>query len=220
MRLKKSTKRSLLRFGWVALLALLPGREALAQPRAFFQVATPQGLDNRMNLSRVPVRAANGSIKYFDVALSFAVDAAGRLTIHNAATRITPSPELVVGAFRPGIYRNESDEYVVGAPGVAGSRVAGSIGTFDFGPLLNIGWVSGPIVGHPNEALLRSAGITFEGYSWGTVGAVGSTWSNFGFEPGHIVGVVQTGQSLTIHNFGDDNRVDTSAVFIFCSSCS
>ncbi len=213
-------KRRLLWCGLFCLFTLFPGGEAFAQPRAFFQFATPQGLENRMNLSRVPVRAANGSIKYFDVALTFTVDAAGRLTINNAATRITPSPELVVGAFRPGIYVNTAEEYIVGAPGVAGNRVSGSIGTRAFGPLLNIAWVSGPIAGHPDEALLRAAGITFEGYSWGTVGVVGSTWFNNGWEAGEIVGVVQSGQSLTIHNFGDDNRVDTTAVFTFCPTCS
>jgi hypothetical protein len=196
--------------------------EAWAQPRAFLQWGVPQGLDNRLNIARVPVSISTGVIKYYDVALTFTVDSAGRLVLNTTATKITPSPELTVGAFRPGIYEDSGDcEYTVGAPGVAGGgRVSGSLGggsgCFDE---LSVSWVSGPIAGHPNEAALRSAGITFQGYSWGILGEAHGDWVDLGWAPGDLVGVVQSGQQLTVHNFGNDNREDSSAVFTFCSSC-
>lgn len=206
----------------ILLVSLFLGSQAWAQPRAFFQSGTPAGLDNKITVTRVPVRNSAGAIRYYDVALTFSVDAAGRLTLNNAATRITPSPELVVGAFRPGIYTQGSFscEYEVGAPGVAGGgRVTGALGgSLDCSSDLNVSWVTGPIAGHPNESALRAAGITFQGYAWGVVGEADGAWSNW--NPGDLVGVIQSGQTLTIRNFGDDNREDSNAVFVLCPSCS
>jgi hypothetical protein len=204
----------------LALVALVSASEAWAQPRAFFQSGTPVGLDNRLNVARVPVRNSAGVIKYYDVALTFNVDATGKLTVNNAATKITLSPELVVGAFRPGIYEQGSlgCRYQVGAPGVlGGGRITGSLGgSLNCGSELDVSWVSGPIAGHPNEGALQAAGITFQGYSWGVVGE--TSWGGWG--SGDLVGVVQSGQNLVIHNFGDDNKEDSSAVFVACPSCS
>jgi hypothetical protein len=196
--------------------------DAWAQPRAFFQWGTSHALDNRINLNRVPVRDSAGSVKYYDVALTFNVDNAGKLSLNTTATKITQSPELVVGAFRPGIYEYDGCEYPVGTPGVvSGGRISGSIGgSSNCGAVLNVAWVSGPIIGHPNEATLRAAGITFQGYSWGIVGNLNFSWTNDGWKPGDIVGVVQSGQQLIIHNFGDDNREDMSAVFTLCPKCT
>lgn len=209
------------------LLGVFAASGLQAQPRAFFQLGTPSGVENRLVISRVPVRDNAGAIKYYDVALTFAVDAAGRLTLTTSATKITASPVLNVGAFRPGIYRGgvDSCEHVVGAPGVVGGgRVSGSIADASdciFDDLIfNASWVTGAIAGHPNEAAIRAAGIAYQGYSWGIVGEVGDSWQEVGWEPGDVVGVVQSGQQLVIHNFGDDNREDTSAVFTLCSSCS
>jgi len=208
----------------LALVALFSAAEAWAQPRAFFQSGTPAGLDNRLNVSRVPVRNSAGVIKYYDVALTFNVDAAGKLTLNNTATKITLSPELVVGAFRPGIYTQGSIgcEYQVGAPGVAGGgRITGSLGgSLNCGNDLDVSWITGPIAGHPNESSLQAAGITFQGYAWGVVGEVDSHWISQGWDSGDLVGVVQSGQNLIIHNFGDDSQEDSNAVFVLCPSCS
>lgn len=209
-------------FPLLLLTALFLTSEAFAQPLAFFQSGTPQGLDNRVVITRVPVRNSAGVIKYYDVALTFAVDSTGKLTQNTAATKITPSPELVVGAFKPGIYTHGSSgcKYRVGAPGVAGGgRVTGSLGgSLNCGNEIDVSWITGPIAGHPNESALRAAGITFQGYAWGVVGEVSSHWG--GWDPGDLVGVVQSGQNLTIRNFGDDNREDSNAVFVLCPSCS
>lgn len=209
------------------ILYLAAPREAEAQPRAFFQWGTANGVENRLSISRVPVTDGRGGVKYYDVSLVFNVDNTGRLTLNTGASRITASPNVAVGAFRPGKYyggRFNCDEFIVGAPGVVqGGRISGSIA--DDGCLLgdlsfNASWVAGPITGHPNEGALRAAGITYQGYSWGLVGEVGYDWDASGWNPGDLIGVVQSGQQLILHNFGDDNREDTSVVFTLCSSCS
>ena len=204
-------------------LALVSAMSAGAQPRAFLQWGAPSGLDNKLTVNRVPVVDAAGVIRYYDVALAFNVDSAGKLTLNSTATKILASPNLTVGAFRPGIYLGGAFtcEHVVGAPGVVGGgRVSGSIAESDCSVTFNASWVSGPIAGHPNEGALKVAGITFQGYSWGVLGGVDDNWQDRGWDQGDLIGVVQSGQQLIIHNFGNDNKEDTSAVFTFCSSCS
>ena len=198
-----------------------------AQPRAFLQLGAPSGVENRMSITRVPVSDKNGTIKYYDVSLVFNVDSAGRLTLNTGATKVTASPNVAVGAFKPGIYqggRFVCDEYTVGAPGiVGGGRVAGSIADKNCGLgylSFSASWVTGPIAGHPNEAALRAAGITYQGYSWGIVGDVGDDWPEIGWDPGDLIGVVQSGQQLVIHNFGDDKEEDSSIAFTLCPDCS
>jgi len=203
-------------------LAFLCAASAGAQPRAFLQWGTPSGLDNKLNINRVPVVDAAGVIRYYDVALAFNVDSAGKLTLNSTAAKIAASPSLTVGAFRPGIYRGGAFtcEHVVGAPGVVGGgRISGSIAESNCSRTFNASWVSGPIAGHPNEGALKAAGITFQGYSWGVLGEVSDSWQDTGWDRGDLIGVVQSGQQLIIHNFGNDNKEDTSAVFTFCSSC-
>jgi hypothetical protein len=209
----------------LAAINLVPPRVE-AQPRALLQLGTPQGLGNNLGITRIPVLDGSGVVKYYDVTIAFSVDSAGRLTINPSATKIALSPNLAVGAFVPGVYNGGPSgcEHTVGAPGIAGGgRIAGSIADSNcglFSLIFNASWVSGPITGHPNEAVLRAAGISFQGYSWGILGDVGQDWQNFGWSPGDIVGVIQAGKQLIIHNFGNDNKEDTSATFTLCSRCA
>ncbi|HEV2854924.1 MAG TPA: hypothetical protein VHC97_19185 [Thermoanaerobaculia bacterium] len=207
------------------LTALFFATKVHAQPRAFFQLATPQGLNNQMGITRVPVVDASGAIKYYDVTLVFSVDNTGKLSLNSSATKIVASPNLAVGAFTPGIYEGGPShcEHVVGAPGIVGNgRISGSIADDNCGLYslrFNASWVSGSITGHPNEAALRAAGISFQGYSWGVLGTVGDDWIGLGWNAGDVIGVIQSGRQLTIHNFGNDSKEDTSTVFTLCSSC-
>jgi hypothetical protein len=189
-----------------------------AQPRALLQMGTPQGLNNQLGITRVPVLDASGGIKYYDITLVFSVDNAGKLTLNSTATKIVASPNVAVGAFSPGTYRGGPDgcDHVIGAPGiVGGGRISGSISTTNCNHYSNFdaSWVTGPIAGHPNEAVLRAAGIAFQGYSWGIVGEAASSWTDIGWNAGDIIGVIQSGRQLVIHNFGNDNKEDRSAVF-------
>lgn len=217
-----------LRIGLAAVLLLLAfAAEARGQAKAFFQNATSVvAQDSRVNLNRVTVRDSTGAFKYYDIALVYNVAANGTLTLNTTASKITPSPALLVGSFKPGIYRSSLGgrlcDYELGAPGSAGgARVVASladIGQFAC-PLLNVSWVTGPISGHPNQQMLAEAGITFQGYSWGAVGEVGSTFSQLGWAPGDIVGAAQAGNLLVIHRYGDDSRLDSSVSFTFCPDC-
>lgn len=211
----------------IALAAIpLTASRVEAQARALLQLGTTQGLGNNLGITRIPVLDANGAVKYYDVTIAFSVDSTGHLTVNSTATKIVLSPNLAVGAFVPGIYNGGPSRcpHTVGAPGIlGGGRISGSIADSDCGLLslaFNASWVSGPITGHPNEAVLRAAGISFQGYSWGILGDVGQDWQDLGWKPGDIIGVVQSGQQLNIHNFGNDNKENTSATFTLCTRCS
>jgi hypothetical protein len=203
-------------FSLVAMLFV--AMKVQAQPRALFQMGTPQGLNNQLGITRVPVIDGRGAVKYYDVTLVFTVDGAGKLALNSGATKIIASPNIAVGSFSPGIYRGGPDgcDHVVGAPGiVGGGRISGSIAMTNCNSYsdLNASWVTGPIAGHPNEPTLRAAGITFQGYSWGIVGEAASSWADIGWNAGDIIGVIQSGRQLIIHNFGNDNKEDRTAVF-------
>jgi hypothetical protein len=208
-------------------MASLDPAGAAAQAKAFLQDATSVvAQDNRVNLNRVPVRGSTGAYKYFDIALVFNVAPNGTVTLNAAATKITASPSLAVGGFKPGLYTSSVDgqwcDYQVGSPGaVGGARTAGSLSLADGWSrcILSLDWVTGPVAGHPDQARLQEAGITTNAYSWGIVGGVGADFGVLGWEPGDIVGVVQTGNSLVVRNYGDDNRVDATANFTYCPTC-
>jgi hypothetical protein len=202
------------------LLAMLfVATSAQAQPRALLQMGTPQGLNNQLGITRVPVIDASGIVKYYDITIAFSVDSAGKIALNPTATKIIASPNVAVGSFSPGTYKGgpANCDHAVGTPGiVGGGRISGSIADSNCGLYslrFNASWVSGLIVGHPNEAALRAAGIAFQGYSWGILGNVGDDWAGLGWQAGDVIGVIQAGRQLTIHNFGNDNKEDSSAVF-------
>jgi hypothetical protein len=217
--------RTGLRFA-AALLIIGAASASAATPAAQLHNAfLINAQDARLNLNRVPVTDSNGVVKYFDIALGFNVAANGTLSINPSLTKFTPSPNLITGAFKPGRYSNtiagQWCVYHLGSPApVGGSRTAGSLtseGSSDCA--LAIDWVTGPVQGHPDQARLQQAGITTNAYSWGTLGTVGDDFTYLGWRSGHLVGVVQTGNSFVVRNYGTDNRVDLTANFTFCPSC-
>lgn len=180
----------------------------------FFQSSSIVGVGKNIHVTRVPVRDNAGRIQYHDILIPFDVDGSGNL--FPGTPEISLSPRLVVGSFNAGTYIGPSGyRYTVGGPGPApAGRTSWSLTTGSIS--FHVSWITGPIKGHPNEAQLRTAGINYSGYSWGTVGSsqIGS------FRSGNIIGAVQTGNQLVLHNFGSDNIEDTSLVFTLCATPS
>jgi hypothetical protein len=203
------------------------------EPAIFMQSATISGAGNALTLGRVPVKDANGKITYKDISMLFTVDNAGNVTLDPQSVSITSSPPLNAGTFKPGHYRgykacNEADckgDFTVGTGGGNGGRISGSIqrinifqgaGSADISDVFNASWTSGPINGHPDEAKLKAAGITSTAYSWGVMGTAGAFTKGSGWRAGDIIGAIQTGNQLTLVNFGDDNKSDASLTFDLC----
>ena len=205
-----------------------------AVPTIFMQSATINGASDALALTRIPVQDAAGKITYKNIIMAFDVDDQGKLSLRPSSFKITTSPTLLVGQFKQGVYQGsvhasyypyEVVLYDVGSPGVlTGGRTAGSIhsrpvsGAHEF----NAAWVCGSIKGHPNEAALKAAGITSSSLCWGSVQVTNNdsridTYP--GWKSGDIIGAVQTGNSLSIYNFGDDNVENAALVFTLCPTC-
>ncbi len=206
-----------------------------AVPAIFMQQATINGAADAVTLTRVPVRNAAGTIIYKDISLFFNVDSAGNVTLPSALVQITPSPTINVGAFKQGTYNGYSlapgcglnNNFKVGSPGVgSGGRISGSIQRINDSncDTFNASWTSGPITGHPNQAKLNAAGITSTAYNWGVMGTAGTTTASSngvrGWQAGDIIGAVQTGNQLSLVNFGIDNKADTALAFTLCPTAN
>ena len=197
------------------------------------QQATINGAADAVTLTRVPVRKADGSIIYKDISLFFNVDSVGNVTLPPTFVQITPSPTINVGAFKPGAYSgymvftycppDSNDDFTVGSPGVgSGGRISGSIQrvTCSSGNVFHASWTSGPITGHPLQAQLNAAGITSTAYNWGVMGTAGNQTVVSGWKAGDIIGAVQTGNQLSLVNFGVDNKADTALAFTLCPTAN
>ncbi len=89
-----------------------------------------------------------------------------------------------------------------------------------------MGWVTGPITGHPNQSSLKASQITTTAYSWGIVGSEQSIgyerllfpslqWGNHGY----VVGAAQAGNQVVFHLFTNlDNIEDKSASLTLCET--
>jgi hypothetical protein len=212
----------------VGVISIYSPSTLAVDPKIFLESSVIKGAGGIVEIRRVPVQDSVGAIKYLDISLSFDVNNSGEISLSPGSPQITPSPKLKVGEFKQGVYVGtiKSVLYDVGSPGVApGGRAAGSInfrsgtgvGSTEFCHL-NISWITGPIQGHPNEAALTAAGITSTALSWGTAGVVEKRCYP-GWESGNIVGAIQTGDQLSIHNFGKDNVEDSVLVFTLCPTC-
>lgn len=204
-----------------------PTTFALVDPAIFMQSATINGAADTVTLTRIPVRKANGSIIYKDISMVFDVDSVGNVSLDTTSVKITASPTLNVGAFKPGTYNGYklwvSSTFKVGSPGVSsGGRISGSIQritTVD-DDIFNASWTSGPITGHPFQAQLNAAKITSTAYNWGVMGTGGEYTINSGWKAGDIIGAIQTGNQLSLVNFGVDNKADATLTFTLCPTAA
>ena len=90
-----------------AVIGLISGyapETIAATPTIYLQSATINSAADAVTLNRVPVMNAAGTILYKDISMFFTVDTLGNVTLPPALVRITPSPTINVGAFKPGTY--------------------------------------------------------------------------------------------------------------------
>ncbi|MEQ1557613.1 MAG: hypothetical protein ABL933_01565 [Methyloglobulus sp.] len=178
-----------------------------AVPALFFEQSTSiTAASDTLKASRVPVRPATGAIKYYDIEFKFQVDATGAPILAPLYPVVSLSPALLSGAFKAGDYKDSAGNgiFTVTGPGAStGGRTNWSIVRKTASGFIG-SWTTGPIVGHPLQAVLTSQHITSTIYSWGTAGGNLST-SIYGCMSGGAnrlaVGFVQIGNQLALHGF-------------------
>jgi hypothetical protein len=213
------------------VLALGTNLAEAVTPRAAFGSALITGAEKRISVSRVPVINSAGVVTYKDITINFEVSSSGVLTLAPFNPTITASPSLLTSGFKAGNYKDgRGNKYVVSGPSAIPNttRTAWSM-AFVSGPdatQFSMGWVTGPITGHPNESSLKARRITTTAYSWGIVGSENEppgytsfpfyTW---GTNRGHVVGAAQAGNQVVFHLFSDlDNIEDGSVSLTLCAT--
>jgi hypothetical protein len=198
-----------------------------ATPTIYMQSATINSAGDAVTLTRVPVMNAAGTILYKDISMLFDVDNLGNVTLPSALVRITTSPTINVGAFKPGTYNgysvNGNNVFKVGSPGIgSGGRISGSIQriTLSSADVFNASWTSGPITGHPFQAQLNAAHITSTAYNWGIMGTAGQFTVSSGWKAGDIIGTVQNGNQLSLVDFENTNTAKRSLTFTLCPTAN
>jgi hypothetical protein len=187
---------------------------ATTTPVAQFQLATITGSGNSINVSNLPVVTSSGST-FQNLTILFDVSSSGGLTLAGGYPQVVASPVPQVNTFLAGNYQGPSTLYTgnfqvsLTGPGVApGGAMEWSLAA---SPSTNIctwpvgaTWYVGPITSNPLYPRLQKAGITSTAYSYGIVGSVvGSSFCSDFWATGVLIGVAQTGNTLTIVSFSD-----------------
>ena len=195
----------------VAVLAgaQTPEEATVSSPdNAYFQSATIVGSTNSISITHLPVKAGS-KVFYWDLLLPFEVDSYGN--VKTGTLDATPSPTLIVSAFKPGTYYGPSTilsgkaKIVLTGPGVWNgvytqwtiSSTSGSDNcTYpDSAAFYNVSALSG----NPIYSRLKKAGITSTAWSYGTGSSnCAQVWN---WPSNGIIGVSQVGNTLTIASF-------------------
>ena len=191
--------------------------QAPKAPYASFDQAILTGSGNTINATQIPVVTATGVVVYVNATLQFNVDANGNLTLASGYPQISPAPTLLTAGFKAGKY--------VGPTTILGGKAIINVtgpGVTDGGATMwsvstptgadpntypgSATWYVGPLANNPNASRIMKAGITSTALSYG-IGGNPNT-SGYNWAPGNLIGVSQTGNTITFFSFS--NRGDSS----------
>ena len=197
--------------------------EALPSSYAEFQYATITGSNNVLNVTMLPVVTPTGTV-YKNLTLQVTADAKGDVIVAPGSPSVVNAQQILASSFKAGKYVGPSsvndgkNQITVTGPGVVAggttvwSLVSSSETSVCTYPLSGT-WYVGPLSNNPLAARLKKVGITSTAYSWGVAGNPGLNnspscnpglnWSN-----GSIIGVSQTGNSITFSSFTSDGAFD------------
>lgn len=200
----------------IALLPLGAAAQSVGSPSAYFHHSTLTGSGATITAARVPVSTPGGKIVFRDVTLQLEADADGNLMLASGFPVVVQAPELPVLQFQAGKYlgpRNIANgKAVIRVGGPSASPGGGSVWSLlssdDADRCTYPGsatWYVGPLENSPQAARLKRAGITSTAWSYGVSGVgPGSSCLTFAYtnwDNGSLIGVSQSGNTLTIASF-------------------
>lgn len=185
---------------FLAALALL----ALAGPAA----ATDFRLDNavvtgsgrQIAITRLPLVTAAGATVHVDVTLTLTAGSGTNLSLVPGSLKTTPSVPLEAGALTPGRYR------VHGASPVLVMRLIGPTLGADNRPMWSLigesvgqqmNFYAGRIAGHPLQARLQKAGITWAGQAFGSTSR-NTSFDGWFFDERQLVAIQPLGRGAAV----------------------
>jgi len=191
------------------------GDEAAALPTSYaqFQYATITGSNDVLNVTMLPVVTPKGTI-YKNLTLQVSSNAEGEITVEPPT--VVPAPTVLANSFKAGTYvgpttiNNGQNKITIAGPGVVpgGTTVWSLTSSSDPNvctyPASATWYVGSPTsLGNPLYARLKKAGITSTAYSYGSAGnpSNSSCNPNDAWSGGSLIGVSQTGNSITIASF-------------------
>lgn len=191
-------------------------------PYALFQYSSLTGSGNTINLTRVPTVNSSGVTSYYDVTITFTVSSSGQLAI--ASSQFTPSPNLITAGFKAGPYVGPSTvlsgdaKIIVSGPGVASGgatewSLAAASGANAKTYPCSATWYVGPLTSNPLYSRIQAAKITSTAYSYGVIGSGGCDTESGYWEPDSLIGLSQTGNTLTIVTFSYAGTEDHSTPY-------
>jgi len=201
-----------------------------ATPSMQLQYASIVGTGNTVTISRVPVTTSTGTIVFEDITTQFAVGANGQITIAAGSPKYLVSPTLPVANFKAGLYDGpnfgaNSDyqgmQVVVAGPGTAAAvatewtlttpTTSTASCTYPGSATWYVGAPTDP--NNPLAARLKAAGITSTAYSYGIMGGGnGGCGPKYAWYGNALIGVSQSGNTITIASFTYQNSDQSSSV--------
>lgn len=189
-------------------------------PYAEFQYATLTGTNNTLNVTMLPVVLSNGTIVYKNLTIPITVTestvgSVTTVTLKPGTVTVVASPTPQVSSFKIGGYVGPSSVgdgnalIAVSGPGETTNgatewSLAQSAGASCATYPTSATWYVGALASNPQYARLKKAGITSTAYSYGIMnqsGCDGNPW----WQSGAIVGLSQTGSTLTIVSFTNNS---------------
>jgi hypothetical protein len=215
--------RPICAFVWIGMAYAQTGSPT---PGPQFQYAALTGSGNTITLTRVPVITSSGQTVYQDISLQFDNDGNGNLTLTSGFPMFALSPSLQVSSFQPGKYAgpvtmlNGNALITVSGPGVvSGGSTAWSATTISGADPCTVPvsatWYVGPMDNNPMSARLKKANITSTAWSYGISGGIASSCGvgqSFRWGNGSIIGVSQTGNSITFASFTNNSFDQASPI--------
>jgi hypothetical protein len=182
-----------------------------APPYALFQNSTITSSGNSITAVRVPVVLAGKTI-YENVTLTFEADASGNLTLMPGYPKVIPSPIVMTAGFKAGRYVGPSNVFGgtaiirISGPGITTGgatewSLAAAAGAAGYTYPCSATWYVGPATSNPLYSRLKAAGITSTAWSYGVIGSSGCAVDSSDWYPRSLVGLSQTGNTLTIVSF-------------------
>jgi hypothetical protein len=203
------------------------GQGASPTPGPRLEYSAVTGSGNTITMTRVPVITSSGQTVYQDITLQFDNDGSGNLSLTAGYPIFALSPNLLVSSFVAGPYTgpvnvaNGKAAITISGPGVTpGGATEWSAITSSGADICtypaSATWYVGPIANNPMAARLQKTGITSTAWSFGVSGAgVPSSCSislSFKWGNGSIIGVRQTGNTITFASFTNNSFDSASPV--------